>query len=853
MQTVNGYDVVVFGGGMCGVSAALKIADAASEGTRILIVESRPVLGWEATWGGQLELVKGVSDLADVFAGRMATAGAMKGNWIDAPIAEMVLQRMASEKKIDLLYNCRPLALAVEDNRVQAVLTGAKGSMLSIQARMFVDATETALLMQRAGVAVGPRPTQKASYTLFMNRVPDDNLLPDGVAGPSSEVAIRRSIWPGEVAFTFATDTCSIGQARVAAPDIIRAVRAQVHGLDQAIVTHFAHTVFPYDSVAIEDSGCLDNLIGAGPWLGQGVEHRQLTGRICIGEAAADKVGAVLGKLPEPRGGTTAFGAYAAERKACDVLVCGGGTAGSVAAIVSARQGAGTVLLESSTCLGGIGTGGAIHSYYYGVAGGVQDEIDQRVADLTPLFAPAEQVGGFHPEVKKIILQQMADEAGVATQFETTVTSVETDAHDGGTEVKSVTAADDNGAVLHSAQVVIDSTGDGDVAAMAGARYTFGRPTDALTHAFSQSAGYLRNDAVLFGCNFDAGYCDPTDARDFTRARCVGLNHLWQERFTSENRPLYMAPLLGLRDSRLIAGDYVLTLDDEIECRQFDDVVAYAYSHLDNHAVDYENEPDQVLLWVWVHGYWPIHIGCQIPYRCLLPEGLDNVLIACRAMSMEHNAHYQLRMQRDMQRIGEVAGIAAALAVKEHRSPRQVDHRKIQEQLTQSGALDAGDTSWQPERVCAPGVDDYLAGLCADDLRKQLRDRCEDKVEGYRAAPAWQVAVSLLGMLECREAVKDIEGVLNDEQADLDALTAAVHALGRIGDESSAPAILKMLERSDISCMRRFPGAVSEDARWHLEISSARALKRLGRPQPEIVEKYRRDRRAHVRRYAELA
>ena len=111
-------------------------------------------------------------------------------------------------------------------------------------------------------------------------------------------------------------------------------------------------------------------------------------------------------------------------RSRSDVLVVGGGTGGAIAAIVAAREGVRTTLIETGLSLGGIGTAGAIHSYYYGLNGGIQDEVDARVKELTPLFCGKWDVRGFHPEVKKQVLQQMVEEAGVEVHYDTVVTGV---------------------------------------------------------------------------------------------------------------------------------------------------------------------------------------------------------------------------------------------------------------------------------------------------------------------------------------------------------------------------------------------------------------------------------------------
>jgi hypothetical protein len=142
----------------------------------------------------------------------------------------------------------------------------------------------------------------------------------------------------------------------------------------------------------------------------------------------------VLGSLPEPdaRRDPLPHSQVAPPAHEADVVVCGGGTGGALAAIAAARQGASTLLLEASTGLGGMGTGGGIHIYYHGVAGGLQDEVDSRVDALSRLFGPAQ---GFHPEAKKVVLEQMALEAGVELAYETTITGSQTEASAGASGV----------------------------------------------------------------------------------------------------------------------------------------------------------------------------------------------------------------------------------------------------------------------------------------------------------------------------------------------------------------------------------------------------------------------------------
>ena len=505
--------------------------------------------------------------------------------------------------------------------------------------------------------------------------------------------------------------------------------------------------------------------------------------------------------------------------------------------------------------------------------GGIQDKCDERVEALTPLFGPA---GGFHPEAKKVALQQLCEEAGVDLVFHTTVTGAQT--HDvptqmpaaagqeTGRRVTGVVTVGPEGSALYQAKVVVDSTGDGDVAFMAGADYTFGRETDGLPHAFSVASGRLSAEGQLLITNFDAGYVDPADPTDMTRARRLALSHYFSDRYEADSRLVYVAPLLGLRNSRQIVGDYRLTLSDEVAGRQFPDVIAYAYSHFDNHGFDYENESDEAMLWVWTLGNWRRRFGCEIPYRCLLPRGIEGLLVACRAISITHDAHNQLRMQRDMQRLGEAAGTAAALAVQSDTMPRQVDMAVLQKALLESGALgereraalpapeelDLHEDSWVPPHPPAMPLQE-----CADKLGSEeeapeaawqlirggeealpllkaaaksecpqtrtwasvalamlrqpegapeligcVKERRDIKRDALKVAPMWKSAMVLLGRLASADAVPAIVDVLADHETDLDGLVAAIRALKRIGDPSAAPAIEALLERTDLPSER---------------------------------------------------
>lgn len=912
----NLYDIAVIGGGLCGFAAAIR---AARSGKSVLLVGRRPALGWESTWACQLDFNGSDSSIARRITDELSKAGGLKHGRADAPILEMILDRLAEEMGVSVLLYSYPVRLIFEDDLAFGIVIGNKSGEQIVKAKVIVDATEEALLWRQTDVKA-QKSIPDASQAFFFNHAEGEMQLPLDLGGG---VTVHPSVWKGEVCVEFGIEKYDQLNTMRTIPDVIKLVRDEVPQLKDALVSHTGNEPFPLAPlVHLEDSGMkhphLRNLFGAGIWSSE-IENTP-SGRLALGEEVGGIASECEGAEKFPR--EMMIGSFIGKPEVMsDALVVGGGTAGAIAAIAAGREGARTTLIEASPCLGGIGTGGAIHSYYYGVRGGIQDEMDQRLKDLTPLFMGKWKVGGFHPVVKKVVLQQMAEDAGVNILLNTVVTGVlceernkaenekETSiAISEGVEKRnkllSVIAVGPEGIAAYGAKAFIDSTGDGDVAVMAGAPFVIGREKDNLPHAFSQSSGRLAKDGGLAHNNFDAGYVDPSDVEDLTRARRLGVNQYWREKFTEDNRLLYIAPIIGIRQSRQIVGEYQLTLADEIIGRRFEDAISFTEAHYDNHHHDYENESDEAALWVWVLGNWQEKIGCEVPYRCLIPKNVDGLILACRAISISYDAHMEFRMQNDMQRIGEVAGIAAVMASKKGIYPREIDVKELQAILKKSGILDekyrpkpaiterrvlelpapeeldAQETkelvwiSTHRDPGSALALKDMLNsenphtrfrasaalawhGLDAGvpELLKCVEERVSGETEGRRNVPFWQAAIPFLGMAEDKRAVPALIGVLRDEKAGLDALIGAARSLGRIGDECAIPALREFLKREALPTVRVMNSGwgTVDDAKWQIELTVAEALSKLGAPAQEvhqIVEPYLKDSRAYVRRYA---
>ena len=576
-----------------------------------------------------------------------------------------------------------------------------------------------------------------------------------------------------------------------------------------------------------------------------------------------------------------------------EVLVCGGGVAGAIAAIAAARQGADTLVVEATAFLGGIATVGGIHYYYHGVDSALQRELDTKVAEVTRGLASA--VAGFHPEGKKLALQQMAEDAGVKFLLRRSVVGVLKEE----ARVVGVILDGPAGREVVRAKAIVDSTGDADVAALAGAEFLQGRDRDGNTMAYSMVPGRLEQSGAVSFANYDAGWVDPTNAADVSRAYVEGRGYLWCEPFRTDNRQVYIAPLLGLREGRLIRGDYALTLDDLLDGKRFADTIGPCRTHYDNHSSDYANESDEAAVYCDVAGCWSDMVTCDIPYRVMLPHGIEGMLVACRGISITHDAQSALRMQRDMMKLGEAAGIAAALAAKSGVTPRALDMAALQAELLAVGALRVDDIALpgiEPEQASADELIAALAGdgrgralfelyrrgpgpeleaaLASDQpdirigaalalalhgseaarepLTVCLRERYGEPPPGYCTRPRWFSAAVALSFVGGEGVGEELAGLLEAEDGAPDLWLHVLRGVQRLGCGGAVPRIEAFVER--LQGMRELwddPSAMVAVG-WKLELAAAETLCALGAVEQGkgLAAKYVDDERVPVREAA---
>jgi hypothetical protein len=694
------FDTVVFGAGYAGIAASRKLT---SMGQSVLLVDRLGDAAWESGRAMAESAGQGEHLDFDLWLQHLSTHAIVHQNLVaPAPAEVLASHHLQHMPGLQVLYYASPVDLTLENNLITHVTLATKSGLRRIAAAQFLDATETGELLCLLPGAPSPRtPATQLLSLYFLHHAWPDDLQPADQAAqshpiacpalPGASLSFTRASWPNVRKLLISLPSSlavTQSHSRSAWLPALQALRDQLPALmADAILTHGSVVPLPiYDGASSPQPLSLPaNVACASPAHSLGT-FDTLGSRFALGALTASRLADQPKARVSPDTLLDAIPPVTPRRKlTAAIAIAGLGTGGLLAAIAAGRHTQNVIAFDPLPYAGGIGTGGGIHFYYHGVKGGLQEELDNQTRQIMPLFGPIPQIRGFHPDAKKITADSLLAQAGV-TVLTGSLVCVTT--RNG--SVQTALISTPAGPVEITASAWIDSTGDGDLCAQAGASFQLGRAPDGQLHAFSQSsgrAGINKGVAQMYCMNYDAGFVDPTDPQDLTRARLLGINHYLHTRYTPDDHPTYIAPSIGLRQARQIDTDYVLTLEDLIHRHRFHDCVGYTGCHYDNHAIDYELESDQAMFWVWICRQWSARTACEIPYRTLLPQSLNNVWIACRALGVSIEAHSSMRMQRDIQRIGEVSGLAAALAVKHAVSSRDIPFESLAQLLAASGAV----------------------------------------------------------------------------------------------------------------------------------------------------------------------
>lgn len=418
--------------------------------------------------------------------------------------------------------------------------------------------------------------------------------------------------------------------------------------------------------------------------------------------------------------------------KEVDVLVLGAGPAGVSAAICAAREGASTALIEQTGDVGGVATVGLMSHWTGNTEGGFYEEILKRSAegdnqDVHSFNGGQRQI--INPEKLKTLLLNMVMEAGVYLRLYSFVSEAVME----GNTIKGIIIESKSGREAIMAKIVIDATGDGDIAAKAGAPYFTGRESDGRMQPatlmfkvagvdvergvfpggfeetfevpggdlqqlgrkhISNPAGHvLLYKTTLPGvvtCNMtNCIDIDGTNAEDLTKATIVCRRQMdeivsFLRAFVPGFEDCYIissASLIGIRETRHFAGEETITEQDILDARVFDNwVVTKASFNFDVHNLTGSglDETGCQQKFKQIKGY-------TIPYGCFVPQKIDNLYLAGRNISGTHMAHSNFRVMPICVNMGQAVGIASAMCVVTGNIPRRLDVKLVQDRLRELG------------------------------------------------------------------------------------------------------------------------------------------------------------------------
>ncbi|WP_033289740.1 FAD-dependent oxidoreductase [Amycolatopsis jejuensis] len=671
------FDVVVVGSGYAGYAATITLRRA---GRSVLLIGPHGDLLWESGRAFCPDVgacpEPAWRDLVDAVARR--TGGA--DGALDGAVAEVVATDQLVANGAEVLYYAVPVAVEEDQGALTSLIVATKSGLRRVAGRRWLDATESGELVRLVSPESVPRRPGEARAALMLQH-PDWSTVP----GASS---LRITAWPSERVMSF--DLPPDEQSwRERVPKALAELETMIGAeIARVSMSHFSIRPIPRYRAGVPAEIAVPNLASAVPGLHAG-EVTTLADRFVLGVRSAARLLALEDHEVPPQVLARAIQRIVPARTlTTEVLVAGAGTGGALAAVAAARAGARVMCVEPTTFVGGIGTGGGIHVYWFGVPGGLQHEVDLRTREVMRSFRGGPFGDGpFNPWAKMVVLERMLREHSVDLHTDALLFDVERH----GDRVVAALVATPDGVVRIEAGGFVDASGDGDLCAAAGAEFSYGREHDGLLHAYSQSSGKLRDlrgRPRMAVVNIDAGFCDPVDPLDITRARLTGIRQHLRGSYTNLTRPTYIAPALGIRQSRQFVTEYTLSLDDLIRRRRFADVIGYTGAHYDNHATDCEFESDESVFWMWANRQFSAPLVGEMSYRMVVPRGLGNVWIASRCLGVSQDAHYSCRMQRDVQRVGEAAGYAAALAVRSGTAAQQLPYPDLREWLDKTGALD---------------------------------------------------------------------------------------------------------------------------------------------------------------------
>lgn len=372
-----------------------------------------------------------------------------------------------------------------------------------------------------------------------------------------------------------------------------------------------------------------------------------------------------------------------------DVVIVGGGPAGVSAALSAARGGSSVILLERYTYLGGLWTGGNVlpvlntmgvgpNKERTDAIKGIMTEITNRLFDIDMCHSPERPLPD--PEATKYILAEMLHEAGVQVVYHSQACNVSTS----GDRIDSVIIECKSGRVAIKGKVIIDCSGDGDIFYWAGESFVEQKHHIGVMWRVGNAQNVKRGEEtpaknVKLMHTRGQEDQDGLDVFNLSRLQFELRRYMWNTTQELRKEPgcedafmLDTPSQLGVRSTRILNSKFNVTMDGSMNYATYDDVIGMSGG---SDAITYKGNTipwDKRPIW-------------QIPYRALVPQKNQNLLVAGRCFGFEKELTYDAREIGTCMVTGQAAGTAAAIAVNHRCAVSDVDIRLLQGKLKEQG------------------------------------------------------------------------------------------------------------------------------------------------------------------------
>ena len=550
-----------------------------------------------------------------------------------------------------------------------------------------------------------------------------------------------------------------------------------------------------------------------------------------------------------------------------DVIVCGLGTAGSLAAIFAAEKGLSVLGVEMLTCPGGTHTAGGVPGHYFGCPGGRYESIDQEVSDFSDRYT------GTKLEGRKLVLEKHLRESGVKVAYKATPCGVYLDDN----KVVGLRILSEGQLWECGAKIVLDCTAEATVAVMAGCRTEQGRTTDGQMQPYSVVSMVYEQDKYRY-TNVDFGRVDQNDPYAYSDAILFSRAYPIPE--NQDKILITQMPLPGFREGRRIIPEERVCLEDLFADKQTKEPIYYAYADLDKHGWDIAFDGEKLGDWAIGANLGAYNVTVAVPRGCIQPKGYEGILVPCRALGVDRDVSSCVRMVPDMKKLAEAAAQWAVLAVKNGVQLQEVPYEALRKPLEESGCLKAEDNrgvridgrvnwdgtpiekesvSWitAPEALGkrlgteTPGQAIWSAKRMGEKAVPVLQNLLKEQDENTRKHAAF--ALAMLGNDAGKDLLRDMvyqrDGLMLKDCRKHNNFRGcmAIYWLGRLGDREITQELLELIcseqeaEKTvyhrELAQTTRYKVADFQNVYFQFMSQSVMALVRIGEKHPDLRQR----------------